>query len=104
MALLETISGGSVLTCSGALLTDFDDDTYVGYFLTANHCLSGNGSDLGTQTEASTTEYYWFYQTSTCNGTPPNLANVPRTATGADLISASNERWRQRSRVPAHQG
>jgi hypothetical protein len=32
-------------------------------------------------------EFYWFYQTSTCNGTPPNPANVPRTGGGADLIS-----------------
>ena len=42
---LGTISGTVALWCSGGLLNDFDGDTYVGYFLTANHCLSGNGSD-----------------------------------------------------------
>ena len=84
---LGTINQGAWLWCSGVLLNDFDDATWVGYFLTANHCLSGNKSDLGTQADANTIEYYWFYQTPTCNGTPPDLATVPRTATGADLIS-----------------
>jgi hypothetical protein len=84
---LGTIGVAGVLWCSGSLLNDLDNDTFVGYFLTANHCLSGNSSDLGTQAQANTTEYYWRYQTPTCNGTAPNPANVPRTATGADLIS-----------------
>jgi hypothetical protein len=69
------------------LLNDFDDATIVGYFLTANHCLSDSDTTLVTQADANTIEYYWLYQTPTCNGTPPNPANVPRTVGGADLIS-----------------
>jgi hypothetical protein len=68
-------------------LNDFDGATFVGYFLTANHCLNGSDSDLGTQAQANTVEYYWLFQTATCNGTPPNAADVPRSAGGADLIS-----------------
>jgi lysyl endopeptidase len=85
---LGTIGGtAGVLWCSGALLNDFDNDTFVGYFLTANHCLNGSDSALGTQAQANTVEYYWRYQRPTCNGTAPDPATVPRTATGADLIS-----------------
>lgn len=84
---LGTVGVAGVLWCTGSLLNDFDNETWEDYFLTANHCLSGNNSTLGTQADADTTEYYWFYQTPTCNGTPPNPADVPRTAGGADLIS-----------------
>ena len=86
---LGTIGGpAGVLWCTGALLNDYDPATFAGYFLTANHCLNGgSNSILGTQANANTIEYYWFYQTPACNGTPPNPATVPRTATGADLIS-----------------
>jgi hypothetical protein len=59
----------------------------MGYFLTANHCMNASDSILGTQTEASTMEFYWFYQTSTCDGAPPSITTVPRTIGGADLIS-----------------
>lgn len=84
---LGTIGTANVLWCSGALINDFDDDTNEQYFLTANHCLSGNSSDLGTQVEANTIEFYWRYQTTTCNGTIPALNTITRTGGGADLIS-----------------
>lgn len=74
---------GSAKLCSGALLNDLDTDTFEDYFLTAHHCVS-------TQAVASSTEFYWLYQTATCNGTPPSLTSVPRTNGGADLISASS--------------
>jgi hypothetical protein len=77
------VEGGSSYLCSGALLNDLDSGTYEDYFLTANHCVN-------SQTVASTTEFFWFYQTSTCNGTPPPLSSVPRTTGGADLLSASS--------------
>lgn len=68
--------------CSGCLLADTVPDTAVPYFLTANHC-------VGTQSEADFAEIYWFYQTSTCNGVPPDPAVVPRTTGGADLLATS---------------
>ncbi|HRW09718.1 MAG TPA: trypsin-like peptidase domain-containing protein [Caldilineaceae bacterium] len=84
---LGTIGQSNVLWCSGALLNDFDDGTWEEYFLTANHCLTGNSSDLGTQAQASTIEFYWRYQTAACNQTPPALSSIQRTGGGADLIS-----------------
>jgi hypothetical protein len=84
---IGVIDRTGVLSCSGALLNDFDDATWEGYFLTANHCLSGSTADLGTQEQANTIEFYWFYQNSSCDGIPPDLAKVPRTTAGADLLS-----------------
>ena len=76
---IGTIGESGVLWCTGTLLNDLAQD-FTDYFLTANHCVAN-------QTEASTTEYYWFYQTSTCNGTPPNPASVSRTGLGADYLA-----------------
>lgn len=75
---IGSIGDNGVLWCTGTLLNNSAED-YTDYFLTANHCIAN-------QAEASTTEYYWFYQTSTCNGTPPNPASVPRTGLGADYL------------------
>ncbi len=77
------IEGSLTYLCSGALLNDLDTDTFEDYFLTAHHCVS-------TQTVASSAEFYWLYQTATCNGAPPSLTTVPRTNGGADLISAGS--------------
>ena len=79
---IGSIGQSGVLWCTGTLLNDVAQD-HIDYFLTANHCVSN-------QDEASTTEYYWFYQTSTCNGTPPNPTSVPRTGQGADYLQGRN--------------
>lgn len=84
---IGTIGQTGVLWCSGALLNDLDPETFTGYFMTANHCLSDSASKLSTQAQADTIEFYWRYQTDRCRGVVPNPANVPRTAGGADLIS-----------------
>ncbi len=68
--------------CSGCLLADTDTDTDVPYFLTANHCVS-------TESQASSLEIYWLYQTPACNGVPPNPATVPRTTGGAALLATT---------------
>jgi lysyl endopeptidase len=66
--------------CTGQLLnTQLGDLTP--YFLTAHHCLS-------TTQDAANTEYFWFYQTDSCNGTPPSIDSVPRSE-GATLLSTS---------------
>ena len=80
---IGTIGQSGMLWCTGTLLNDVAQD-HIDYFLTANHCVAN-------QTEASTTEYYWFYQTSTCNGTPPSPASVSRTGLGADYLQGRTE-------------
>jgi len=85
---LGTIGSVGSVWCTGTLLNDFDAETFEDYFMTANHCLSGDSVTLATQVDANTIEFYWFYQTSTCDGTPPNPATVPRTGGGADLLGA----------------
>ncbi|MFL6261668.1 MAG: hypothetical protein ACJ76Y_18380 [Thermoanaerobaculia bacterium] len=71
--------GGSFL-CSGQLLNDNVQD-FTPYYLTANHCIS-------TQAAAASTELFWLYQTSACNGSPPSVSSVPRSS-GATLLSTS---------------
>lgn len=81
--------------CTGALLSDRDPNTYIDYFLTANHCISDSAT-------AQSLECFWFYQTSSCNGPVPSISAVPRTY-GADFLNGSSYsdatllRLRQRS-------
>jgi hypothetical protein len=71
------VSGGSAF-CTGQLLNDQAGD-FTPYFLTAHHCLS-------TQTDARNSEFFWLYQTDTCNGTPPSIDSVPHSE-GATLVA-----------------
>jgi len=86
VAKMEWISGAFINTCTGGLIADTDAGTQIPYFLTANHCLSSNSSNLET---------FFDYTTSTCNGacphniltgTPPPASTVGATvaATGSD--------------------
>ncbi|GMV90262.1 MAG: hypothetical protein AMXMBFR82_00400 [Candidatus Hydrogenedentota bacterium] len=77
-----TVSIGGSFFCSGALIADTDATSEVPYLLTANHCVSSSSL-------ASTLEFYWLYQTSTCNGVPPSPSTVPRTTGGAQLLATS---------------
>lgn len=74
------IGGSDSLFCTGQLLNSQKPD-FTPYWLTANHCLESGG-------EASSAEFYWFYQTSSCNGTPPSIGNSPRSL-GASLLSTN---------------
>jgi hypothetical protein len=101
VARITFIKSGSLYLCTGCLLNTATT-TFIDYFLTANHC-------IGDQTTASTLEAYWFYQTSTCNGTPPSLGSVPHTTGGADLLAtqtraAGNDFCFLRLRSPAPGG
>jgi hypothetical protein len=71
---------GGIGLCTGQLINTLSGD-FTPYFLTANHCLS-------TGSEAESTEFFWFYQTATCNGTPPSVGSVPRSQ-GATLVSTN---------------
>jgi len=83
---LGSIGSVGVLWCTGCLLNDTDPYTYVDYFMTANHC-------VGSQGDADTLEFYWFYQTATCNGTVPSVSSVPRTGGGADYLAGRDDFW-----------
>lgn len=64
--------------CTGALLNDTDPLTTLGWFLTSNRCIN-------TASAAASVTVYWFYQTPSCNGTPPNTATLP-VSQGATLV------------------
>ena len=70
--------GGSYL-CTGTLVNDTLDDSFIPYFLTANHC-------LGTQRVADTLEAWWFYQRESCGdaGLDPRFVQI---SGGADLLA-----------------
>jgi hypothetical protein len=72
-------SGNTV--CSGGLLADTDPNTFKGWFLTANHCIS-------TQGVVNTLTVYWKYQKPTCGGVTPSLASRPQSV-GGTLIATN---------------
>ena len=59
-------------------MNDADENSFIPYFLTANHCIS-------TQSEADSLEAYWFYQHDSC-GVNPGLGGRS-TWGGADLLA-----------------
>ena len=67
--------------CTGTLLNDTLDDTFIPYFLTANHCVS-------TATVAYTVEAWWFWRRAACG-----LVEIDElfttTEDGADLLATS---------------
>jgi len=73
-------SGGH--TCTGQLLNTQNGDV-TPYFLTANHCIDTNA-------EAQSIEFFWFYQSSTCNGSTPSLGSVPKSLVGTLLSNSAN--------------
>ncbi|MBL8226920.1 MAG: hypothetical protein JNL98_00520 [Bryobacterales bacterium] len=58
-------------SCSGTLLNT-RTESRVPYFLTAQHCIDNEAA-------ARTVNAFWQYQSSRCNGAPPDRRSVPRT-------------------------
>lgn len=77
--------GANNARCTGQLMNR-DGNDFAPIFSTAQHCIS-------TQTSANGMEAFWFFQTSTCNGTPPNLNTVPRTQGARLLKQHVNSDW-----------
>ena len=75
--------GVATYLCTGTMLNDQDPNTYAGYFLTANHCLS-------SQDMVDSLVVYWFYQTDSCGGIPPDLYSLPQSVGGRLLATALN--------------
>ena len=67
--------------CSGILVNDNDDTSFIPYLLTANHCIS-------TPDVAATLSVRWFYQRSAC-GSPTLDSRSTTTSGGADLLATS---------------
>lgn len=80
VAELEFLEGRQGYACTGQLLNDSASDG-TPYLLTANHCIS-------TQPVASTLEAFFDDYTPTCNGFPPALDSLPRSA-GAKLLATA---------------
>lgn len=80
---LSTVTSQGILFCTCTLLNENDPCADIPYVLTANHCVSGQSGYRG----ASTLEFYWLYQTASCNGAPPNIYAGPRTIGGADYVA-----------------
>jgi len=80
VARMYYVEGTSGYKCTGQLLNPQNGDL-TPYFLTANHCISDNAA-------AQTLQCYWFYQSSTCNGSTPTLGSVPKSLVGT-LLSTS---------------
>lgn len=76
---LQYVIGSSVAICTGGLLNDTVDNTFVPWLQTANHCIS-------TQAVANTLEAFWDYHTPVCNGAFPSLSGLPRSS-GAQLAT-----------------
>jgi Trypsin-like peptidase domain len=77
VAKMEWPQGAYLYTCTGGLIAD-NNPTQDNFFITANHCLSGN-------TAARNVSFYWVYATSSCNGTCPVNSGWPLVTTGATV-------------------
>jgi hypothetical protein len=76
---LVFVDGGSSFQCSGALLTDTDNQSTIPYLLTANHCIP-------KQSVASTLDAFFDYYTNSCDGSVPSLGSRPRSS-GSTLLA-----------------
>ena len=79
VAELRFEEGQDEFACTGTLIST-RDNSQKPYLLTAGHCL--NSEDV-----TRTLETYWTYQTSSCGGAMPSLANSTKSSLGAHLLS-----------------
>ncbi len=77
------ISNPNVIFCTGSLLNDGKEEQISQLVLTASHCVDN-------QITANNLDFIWMYQTIDCNGTVPDITQVPRTTGGADFLVGSN--------------
>ncbi|HSK80733.1 MAG TPA: trypsin-like peptidase domain-containing protein [Thermoanaerobaculia bacterium] len=80
VAHLQFVRDGDGFVCTGALMNDTDDSTFVPYLLTANHCFN-------SQASASSLESFFDYIAQGCLGARPGLSSLPRTV-GATLLAS----------------
>lgn len=76
----DFMDAGSYYSCSGSMIVT-QAQTFKPYLLSAHHC--ANSSSDARSVEAS-----FFYETASCNGTPPDIDNVP-TVVGASYLTGA---------------
>ncbi len=83
---LQYVKDGSGYVCTGGLVNDSDSNTFIPYFLTANHCFS-------SQTSATSLEVYWDWRFSSCDSSSIPNPPVSTRSIGSTLLatSASND-------------
>ena len=81
VARIDFVDDGYSYNCSGTLLNDSEADTFIPYFLTANHCVS-------TGTVARTVEARWFWQRASCGNASIDSRHTT-TFGGTDLLETS---------------
>ena len=81
VARINYVMDGGSYVCSGTLLNDSEADTFIPYFLTANHCVS-------TGTVARTVEARWFWQRASCGSASIDSRHTT-TFGGTDLLETS---------------
>lgn len=82
VAHIQFVKDGSSYICTGGLVNDTVDDSWIPYFLTANHCLD-------SQSSASSIEAFWDYKPSSCDGYAPSLSTRPRS-NGAVMLETGS--------------
>ncbi|MEJ2245994.1 MAG: hypothetical protein P8Y80_07975, partial [Acidobacteriota bacterium] len=80
VAKMEWIQIPYIYTCTGGLLADTDTSSQIPYFLTANHCLSSNNSNLET---------FFNYTTDSCEGSCPDSLIAGGTPPPASTIGVT---------------
>ena len=80
--MLFTTENGGTAACTGILLNDSDDDSFIPYFLTAHHC-------IGRQSVARTLVTYWDFERASCEG--PDPTTVTQLSGGAELLATHPE-------------
>lgn len=76
------VSSPNVIFCTGSLLNDRNDEQLSQLILTAFHCVDN-------QYSANNLDFIWMYQSVDCNGTVPNITQVPKTTGGAEFLVGS---------------
>ena len=74
--------GGGSFRCTGVLMHDLDDSSFIPYFLTAHHCIA-------TQAAAQTLVTYWDFERASCGGPTPRT--VTQLTGGANLLTTHSE-------------
>ena len=83
VAHMRFIEGSDTYICTGTMINRLPGADFDPLFLTARHCIH-------TDEVAATLDAFWFFQTSTCNGTPPDMWTLPRTQWSTHLTSDSS--------------
>jgi len=82
VARISFVENGNGFLCTGQLMNPQNGDL-TPYFLTSNTCIATNAV-------AQTTQFFWLFQTATCNGTPPTLSSVPKSNVGTLLVTGAS--------------